>query len=155
MNEDIQEQTQQQQVTIEDAQNQQASDENNTKNLIITLAKVSNNNEKVAEGGGVTDIKNLVDLPLARVKRIMKSDVDVKLISQEAVVLVTKAAELLLEHLAEESCKYTTSENRKTIQYKDVAQAVKECDVFDFLEEVIPERYTLQSLVESRAGKKL
>ncbi len=163
MNEDIQEQTQQQQVTIENAQNQQASDENNTKNLIITLAKASNNNEKVAAAAaaaaataeGVTDIKNLVDLPLTRVKRIMKSDVDVKLISQEAVVLVTKAAELLLEHLAEESCKYTTSENRKTIQYKDVAQAVKECDVFDFLEEVIPERYTLQSLVESRAGKKL
>lgn len=152
MNEDIQEQTQeQQQTTIENTQNQQASDENNAKNL-ITLVKASNHN-KATEG--VIEMKNLVDLPLARVKRIMKSDVDVKLISQEAAVLVTKAAELLLEHLAEESCKYTVSDNRKTMQYKDVAQAVKECDVFDFLEEVIPERYTLQSLVESRAGKKL
>jgi hypothetical protein len=40
----------------------------------------------------VVEVRSLVDLPLARVKRIMKSDADVKLISQEAVVLVTKAA---------------------------------------------------------------
>jgi hypothetical protein len=32
------------------------------------------------------DLKNLVDLPLTRVKKIMKSDTDVKLISQEAVL---------------------------------------------------------------------
>lgn len=42
--------------------------------------------------GDVVEVRDLVDLPLARVKRIMKSDHDVKLISQEAVVLVTKAA---------------------------------------------------------------
>lgn len=103
---------------------------------------------------GILETKALVDLPIARVKRIMKSDVDVKLISPEAVLLVAKAAELLLEHLAEESSKHTDSDNRKIIQYKDVVQAVKECDVFDFLEDIVPERHNLQSLIDSRAAKR-
>lgn len=66
----------------------------------------------------------LSDLPLTRVKRIMKSDADVKLISQEAVVVVTKAAELLLEHLAGESYKSASRESSRKmmIQYKDLGE---------------------------------
>lgn len=54
--------------------------------------KTPTKKEEKTEKSDVKETKDLVDLPLARVKRIMKSDKDVKLISQEAVVLVTKAA---------------------------------------------------------------
>ena len=79
-----------------------------------------------SDSDGLNDLHNeqssreLVDLPLARVKRIMKSDADIKLVSQEALVLVTKAAELLLQTLASESFRHTQQENRKTMQYKDL-----------------------------------
>ncbi len=104
--------------------------------------------------GAILETKSLVDLPIARVKRIMKSDVDVKLISPEAVLLVAKASELLLEHLAEESSRHMSNDNRKMLQYRDMVQAVKECDVFDFLEDIVPERHNLQSLIDNRAAKK-
>lgn len=42
------------------------------------------------------DFKTVVDLPLARIKRIMKSDEDVRMISAEAPVLFAKACELFI-----------------------------------------------------------
>ena len=55
------------------------------------------------------DYKNHNDLPLARIKRIMKSDEDVKMISAEAPVLFAKACELFildmgLRFVEEHSC---------------------------------------------------
>ncbi|KAL0486839.1 DNA polymerase epsilon subunit 4 [Acrasis kona] len=104
--------------------------------VIIGDADATNKEQKDGEDG----VKTYADLPLARVKRIMKSDADVKLISQEAVILVAKAAECLIEHLASEAFKHTQSDNRKTLQYKDLSATVKSSEVFDFLEEIIPER---------------
>lgn len=42
------------------------------------------------------DFKTIADLPLARIKRIMKSDEDVRMISAEAPVLFAKACELFI-----------------------------------------------------------
>ncbi|KAL9656070.1 hypothetical protein ABK040_007688 [Willaertia magna] len=114
----------------------------------------ANNNEQTnptttnTGNNEVIEVRQLVDLPVARVKRIMKSDVDVRIISQEAVLLVAKATEKMIEHLAKESCKYTLKENRKTIQYKDLVESVKNCDVFDFLEDIIPEKRSFGSVLE-------
>ena len=46
------------------------------------------------------DYKNHNDLPLARIKRIMKSDEDVRMISAEAPVLFAKACELFILDMA-------------------------------------------------------
>eukprot|EP01080_Neovahlkampfia_damariscottae_P007764 gene7764-12234_t len=96
------------------------------------------------------DLKNLADLPLARVKRIMKSDTDVKLISQEAVLLVTKAAENLLSELAKDSVTQTIKENRKTIQYKDIVNAVKDKNHFDFLEDIVPSKTSMNQILNKK-----
>jgi len=42
------------------------------------------------------DFKNYIDLPLARIKRIMKSDEDVHMISAEVLVLFAKACEMFI-----------------------------------------------------------
>ena len=44
-------------------------------------------------------------LPIARVKKIMKKDPDVSLISQNSVFLVAKATELFLEDFVREAFK--------------------------------------------------
>jgi hypothetical protein len=46
------------------------------------------------------EFKNHNDLPLARIKRIMKSDEDVRMISAEAPVLFAKACEIFVLELS-------------------------------------------------------
>ncbi len=79
------------------------------------------------------EFKNHNDLPLARIKRIMKSDEDVRMISAEAPVLFAKACEIFILELsirawgAAEKCK------RRTLQKEDIDEAIKNTDIFDFL----------------------
>lgn len=54
---------------------------------------------QVLEIGTEQDFKNHNDLPLARIKRIMKSDEDVRMISAEAPVLFAKACEMFILEL--------------------------------------------------------
>jgi hypothetical protein len=49
--------------------------------------------------GTEQDFKNYIDLPLARIKRIMKSDEDVHMISAEVLVLFAKACEMFILEL--------------------------------------------------------
>jgi len=53
----------------------------------------------VLEIGTEQDFKNHNDLPLARIKRIMKCDEDVRMISAEAPVLFAKACEMFILEL--------------------------------------------------------
>jgi hypothetical protein len=50
--------------------------------------------------GTEQDFKNHNDPPLARIKRIMKSDEDVRMISAEAPVLFAKACEIFILELS-------------------------------------------------------
>jgi len=81
-------------------------------------------------------------LPIARVRRIMKSDKDVKIISADALFLVTKSTEMFLEYLVKEAYKKTTHDSRKILSYKDLATTVKDVDSLEFLDDIIPEKVT-------------
>jgi len=83
------------------------------------------------------DFKNHNDLPLARIKRIMKSDEDVRMISAEAPVLFAKACELFILDLSIRSWNYSQLHKRRTLQKEDVKEAIQKTDVFDFLVDVI------------------
>eukprot|EP01038_Epipyxis_sp_PR26KG_P015063 gene15063-20267_t len=79
------------------------------------------------------DFKNHNDLPLARIKRIMKSDEDVRMISAEAPVLFAKACEIFILDLSIRSWGAALKSKRKTVQKEDVDEAIKNTDIFDFL----------------------
>jgi len=81
-----------------------------------------------------------IQLPLARVKKIMKTDKEVRLISNEASVLVSKATELFLEYITEEAYKRTKADKRKLIQYKDFTTVINDIEILDFLTDVIPDK---------------
>ncbi|EFA83640.1 putative histone-like transcription factor [Heterostelium album PN500] len=76
-------------------------------------------------------------LPVARIRRIIKSDKDVKLIANDATLLITKSTELFLDFIVRESYKKTTGK-RKILQYKDIASTVKEIESLEFLSDIIP-----------------
>eukprot|EP00540_Astrosyne_radiata_P018052 CAMPEP_0116866780 /NCGR_PEP_ID=MMETSP0418-20121206/26240_1 /TAXON_ID=1158023 /ORGANISM="Astrosyne radiata, Strain 13vi08-1A" /LENGTH=369 /DNA_ID=CAMNT_0004502495 /DNA_START=64 /DNA_END=1173 /DNA_ORIENTATION=- len=83
------------------------------------------------------DFKTHNDLPLARIKRIMKSDEDVRMISAEAPVLFAKACELFILELTLRSWSFSQHHKRRTLQKEDIREAIQRTDIFDFLVDVI------------------
>ncbi|CAM9391880.1 unnamed protein product [Ectocarpus sp. 6 AP-2014] len=91
----------------------------------------------VLEIGTEQDFKNHNDLPLARIKRIMKSDEDVRMISAEAPVLFAKACEMFILELTLRSWCYSEKNKRRTLQKEDIQAAIRKTEIFDFLVDVI------------------
>lgn len=77
-------------------------------------------------------------LPLARIKKIMKSEEDVKMISAEAPVMFAKACEMFILELTLRSWIHTEENKRRTLQRNDIAMAITKTDIFDFLIDIVP-----------------
>merc|ERR1719228_3172811 len=78
------------------------------------------------------------ELPLARIKKIMKLDEDVKMISAEAPVLFGKACEMFIHELTMRAWIHTEDNKRRTLQRNDIAMAITKFDQFDFLIDIVP-----------------
>ncbi|XP_051928883.1 DNA polymerase epsilon subunit 4 isoform X1 [Hippocampus zosterae] len=76
----------------------------------------------------------LSKLPLTRIKALMKTDPDVSLASQESVFIIAKATELFVEMIAKDAMVYAQQGKRKTLQRKDLDNAIEAIDEFAFLE---------------------
>ncbi|PKU81573.1 nuclear transcription factor Y subunit C-4-like isoform X1 [Dendrobium catenatum] len=83
------------------------------------------------------DFKNH-QLPLARIKKIMKADEDVRMISAEAPILFAKACELFILELTIRSWIHAEENKRRTLQKNDIAAAITRTDIFDFLVDIVP-----------------
>lgn len=78
-------------------------------------------------------------LPLARIKRLMKVEEDVKVIAQEVPVLFAFVTEKFVEELTLRAWLHTKEGKRKILQGSDVYKAVKTCGSLDFLNQIILE----------------
>ncbi|XP_055380151.1 DNA polymerase epsilon subunit 4 [Condylostylus longicornis] len=76
----------------------------------------------------------LIQLPLSKIRALMKLDPDLHLASSEAVFSVAKATELFIESLAKEAYSFTAQSKKKTVQKKDVDLAISSIDSLMFLE---------------------
>lgn len=85
----------------------------------------------------VADFKNH-SLPLARIKKIMKADEDVRMISAEAPVIFARACEMFILELTLRSWNHTEENKRRTLQKNDIAAAITRTDIFDFLVDIVP-----------------
>jgi nuclear transcription factor Y gamma len=90
----------------------------------------------------------LHNLPLARIKRIMKADEDVRMIAGEAPAVFAKACEMFILELTLRAWFHAQEKKRRTLQMNDVAAAVARTDIFDFLLDIMPE----DALKEAGAG---
>ncbi|KAK3806743.1 MAG: CONSTANS interacting protein 2b [Benniella sp.] len=84
-----------------------------------------------------SDFKNH-PLPLARIKKVMKSDPEVKMISAEAPILFSKACEIFICEITRRAWLHAEESKRRTLQKSDVASAVSRSDQFDFLIDIVP-----------------
>lgn len=94
-------------------------------------------NEQLEEVRTASDFKNHL-LPLARIKKIMKSDEDVRMISAEAPVLFAKACEMFILELTHRAWAQTEEAKRRTLQRSDISTAIQKTDIFDFLIDIVP-----------------
>ncbi|KAJ9541246.1 hypothetical protein OSB04_027752 [Centaurea solstitialis] len=85
----------------------------------------------------VNDFKNH-SLPLARIKKIMKADEDVRMISAEAPIVFARACEMFILELTLRSWNHTEENKRRTLQKNDIAAAITRTDIFDFLVDIVP-----------------
>ncbi|XP_063980105.1 DNA polymerase epsilon subunit 4 [Diachasmimorpha longicaudata] len=104
---------------------------------LVTDTSISSRLEQSQDSQGENDNEpreKLLKLPMGRIKHIVKSDPDVNLVNQEAIFLITKSAELFIDSLSKEAYKYTFQAKKKTVQKKDLDQAIDHVDSLAFLE---------------------
>ncbi|EEB06035.1 CCAAT-binding factor complex subunit Php5 [Schizosaccharomyces japonicus yFS275] len=84
------------------------------------------------------NIKTL-QLPLARIKKVMKTDDDVKtkMISAEAPFLFAKGSEIFITELTMRAWLNAKKNQRRTLQRLDIANAISKSEMFDFLIDII------------------
>ena len=74
----------------------------------------------------------VVTLPLARVRTIMKSSPDVSNISQESLFLIAKSTELFIHHLTKKAL--DRSPDKNNVEYRALADFVNGEDTMQFLQ---------------------
>ncbi|XP_054268760.1 chromatin accessibility complex protein 1 [Macrosteles quadrilineatus] len=82
-----------------------------------------------------------LQLPVTRVKLIMKSSPDVENIGQDALHLVTRATELFIQHLSQNAFEKNSS---NTLDYKQLAEIVQTSENMTFLREIMPRKITVR-----------
>ncbi|KQJ98815.1 nuclear transcription factor Y subunit C-6 [Brachypodium distachyon] len=93
--------------------------------------------EQYREIEATTDFKNH-NLPLARIKKIMKADEDVRMIAAEAPVVFARACEMFILELTHRGWAHAEENKRRTLQKSDIAAAIARTEVFDFLVDIVP-----------------
>ncbi|KAL6719574.1 Transcriptional activator hap5 [Lecanora helva] len=81
-------------------------------------------------------------LPLARIKKVMKADPDVKMISAEAPILFAKGCDIFITELTMRAWIHAEENKRRTLQRSDIASALAKSDMFDFLIDIVPREET-------------
>ncbi|XP_037950946.1 DNA polymerase epsilon subunit 4 [Teleopsis dalmanni] len=107
----------------------------------LVTSEAENNSEKINDKDKPNDTKSvepeynkLFQLPMSRIRNLMKLDPDMNLASQEAVFIVTRATELFIESLARSAYTFTAQSKKKTVQKRDVNLAVSSVDSLIFLD---------------------
>lgn len=71
-----------------------------------------------------TRVEKITELPLSKIKFIVKTDPDVHSVSSEALFLITKTTEKFIQSLSREAWSFAQQQKRKTLKKTDIDQAL-------------------------------
>jgi len=94
----------------------------------------------------------LHQLPLARIKKVMKADPEVKMISAEAPILFAKGCDIFITELTMRAWIHAEENKRRTLQRSDIASALAKSDMFDFLIDIVPREEAAQHAKRTTGG---
>lgn len=89
--------------------------------------------ESSGGNSGTNDDDDAILFPVARIRKICKLDPDVKGISKESALLITKATELFCTKLAKECVIMAQMSNRRKLLPEDVVEVCSMKEAFMFL----------------------
>uniref|UniRef100_A0A3Q7FP42 Nuclear transcription factor Y subunit C n=1 Tax=Solanum lycopersicum TaxID=4081 RepID=A0A3Q7FP42_SOLLC len=89
--------------------------------------------DKRREMENVIDFKSNLLPRIHRIKKIMKTDKDVRMIATESPVLLAKACELFIQELTLRSWFKAEENHRRILKKDDVTDVIMETDTLDFL----------------------
>ncbi|KAK3313454.1 histone-fold-containing protein [Apodospora peruviana] len=92
-------------------------------------------------------------LPLARIKKVMKADPEVKMISAEAPILFAKGCDIFITELTMRAWIHAEENKRRTLQRSDIASALAKSDMFDFLIDIVPREEAASHAKRTTAGQ--
>ncbi|PWN51600.1 histone-fold-containing protein [Violaceomyces palustris] len=97
--------------------------------------------------------------PVARIKKIMQADEDVGKVAQATPVLISKALELFMASIVEETVKETRKRGARKMSPYHVKRTVHENDTFDFLKDIVakvadPVEGGSEAAGDNRGGKR-
>lgn len=118
-------------------------EENDAQNEEITETPAAATADKTAS---TADKTPNIKLPLARTKRIVNQDDDVSLVSVAAYAAINAATQDFVRYLSEQAGLMARMDQRKTLAYKDVAEAIAKNPKLEFLQDIIPKTIPARSL---------
>lgn len=92
-------------------------------------------------------------LPLARIKKVMKADEEVNMISAEAPILFAKGCDIFITELTMRAWIHAEENKRRTLQRSDIASALQKSDMFDFLIDIVPREEAMLSSSSAAARR--
>uniref|UniRef100_A0A182LTV7 Transcription factor CBF/NF-Y/archaeal histone domain-containing protein n=2 Tax=Anopheles culicifacies TaxID=139723 RepID=A0A182LTV7_9DIPT len=97
------------------------------------------------------DNDRLTQLPMSRIRTVMKTSPDMGNINPEALFLMCRSAEMFIEHMA----KGAHRQGKKSLEYKDLAQYVENDEKLEFLLQILPKKITVKeykTMMEKKPG---
>ncbi|KAL3346215.1 hypothetical protein AABB24_024911 [Solanum stoloniferum] len=84
------------------------------------------------------DPKRKPEMPISRIRRAMKSNDHVKMVSAHSTVLLSKAIEMFIMELTLRAWMQADQGKCRTLKRYDFARAIRDEEVFDFLSDIVP-----------------
>ena len=109
--------------------------ENNEEDLVDIEGESA---EKKTLGLGRKSKKMQHPVPLAPIRRIMRCDDNVRVITPDAVVIFAKACELFITELSQRAWAQAELMQKKQLQHNDVCAVIQRVPEFDFLFDILP-----------------
>ena len=97
---------------------------------------MTNVSDSDPEDKAKSPVNKLLQLPVSRIKTIMKSSPELGNVSPESYFLITRATELFVKYLAKKA--YESTNNIRIVEYKALSKLVSSDECLDFLEEIVP-----------------
>lgn len=93
-----------------------------------------------------------VQIPLSRIRKIVMLDPEVKKMSKEALLLVTRCTELMTSKLGIEAVRVAQIQNRRTLMPDDVANVTQTREQFLFLRDDVKD-FVKEQVVQRKKDK--
>ncbi|XP_015169102.1 nuclear transcription factor Y subunit gamma-like isoform X8 [Solanum tuberosum] len=84
------------------------------------------------------DPKRKPEMPISRIRRAMKSNDQVKMVSAHSTVLLSKAIEMFIMELTLRAWMQADQGKCRTLKRYDFARAIRDEELFDFLSDIVP-----------------